>query len=98
MELIIKSHHIIAQKLKVEAIVLYPFILFANSPTPSILAHEMIHIKQIEFHGVLAFYTLYLWEYFQGRLQKMSHQQAYLNISFEKQAYGEQILWESRLV
>ena len=89
MKFIIRSHHIIAKKLRVEAIVLYPFILFAGSPSDSLLTHELIHIKQIELHGVLAFYTQYFLEYIQGRYNKMSHQEAYLNISFEKQAYAQ---------
>ncbi len=95
MKFIVKSHHIIAKKLGVEAIVLYPFILFADSPSDSLLTHELIHIKQIELHGALAFYTQYLCEYLQGRYQKMSHQEAYLNISFEKQAYAQDDLIKS---
>jgi hypothetical protein len=75
--------------LKINAIVLYPFVLYCDAkPSDEILKHEEIHLNQIKRDGVMGFYVQYLREYFMGRKQGLSHDQAYRNISYEKEAYN----------
>lgn len=75
----------------INGIVLWPFVLYAEK-NPHILVrnHEAIHVAQIKRDGVLKFYVLYLGEYFKGRLQGLSHNEAYFNISYEREAYKNQ--------
>lgn len=75
----------------INGIVLWPFILYADSePHPRVRNHEAIHADQIRRTGVRKFYARYLREYFRGRLAGLSHDEAYRNISFEKEAYENQ--------
>lgn len=77
---------------KIEGMVLYPFILFTSKhPERDIENHERIHWDQIKRDGVLKFYYRYLREYFMGRRRGLSHDQAYRNISYEREAYLNQI-------
>lgn len=77
-----------AKMLKVEGIVLYPFIFFApKNPDAYLLNHESIHWHQIERVGVITFYFTYLKEYVFYRKQGLLHDPAYRAISFEKEAY-----------
>lgn len=72
----------------INGIVLWPFLFYADrNPSPSILNHEEIHLEQLKRTGVVKFYFFYLSEYFKGRKQGLSHDEAYRNISFEKEAY-----------
>ena len=74
----------------INAIVLYPFILYCDkNPVEEVIRHELVHIQQIKKLGVGKFYALYLWEYCQGRRQGLTHDEAYRNISFEREAYGD---------
>ncbi len=51
------------------------------------LRHELAHVNQIARLGLVRFYWRYLTEYLRLRLKnKMSHQQAYDSISFEREA------------
>lgn len=73
------------------AIVLYPFIFFADkNPDQYIVNHEFIHVHQIKRLGIMKFYILYLYEYLQLRMKKKTHFEAYMEISFEREAYGNQ--------
>ncbi len=75
----------------INGIVLYPFILYADKfPSRTVRSHEKIHVNQIRSMGVLKFYLSYVGEYAQGRLKGLSHDQAYREISFEKEAYRDQ--------
>ena len=81
----------IAKVLNVQAIVLYPFVFFAEkNPGDILINHEMIHITQIKKLGVLRFYFHYIREYFSGRQKGLNHHEAYRSISFEKEAYENQ--------
>ncbi len=81
----------ILKPFKINAIVVYPFVLYCDpNPSLDIFTHEQVHLDQIKRVGILKFYRLYLWEYFQGRRLGMSHFEAYRNISFEKEAYEKQ--------
>ena len=81
----------VLRPLKIEAIVLYPFVFFAaKQPTEKIDNHERIHIEQIKRDGVLMFYARYFYEYFRFRRKGLSHDLAYHAISYEQEAYQHQ--------
>lgn len=70
--------------------VLGRIILFKESKevvSKKLLDHELIHQKQMDVHGVLGFYIKYLYEYIKNLVKYRNHNQAYLNIPFEKEAY-----------
>lgn len=91
MKTIMVTNSRLAKLLRVGGIVLYPFVFFADkNPAPSVVSHELIHIKQIRQSGVLLFYFQYAREYVLNRWHGMNHHEAYLAISFEKEAYAGQ--------
>lgn len=91
MRIRVRNGHWIPRLLKVEGIVLYPYVLFARREiSPVLLAHEMVHVRQVRARGWLAFYGGYLREYLRGRLSGQSHDAAYRAISFEDEAYRTQ--------
>ncbi len=76
---------------RINGIVLWPFLFYADAdPHPVIRNHEEIHLEQLRRTGVVKFYTRYLAEYFNGRMKGLKHDEAYRNISFEKEAYAQQ--------
>lgn len=78
----------LARILRVNGIVLYPFVFLApKDPDVYLLNHELIHLAQIKRVGVLRFYVTYLREYLRFRKQRMGHDEAYRSISFEREAY-----------
>ena len=66
---------------------LYPFILYVGVPTETIRKHEMVHVKQIQTLGVLYFYVTYLNYYIKGRMSGLNHNDAYMAIPYEVEAY-----------
>jgi len=48
--------------------------------------HEMVHVEQYKKFGFYRFLYLYVKEYFKYRLKGLNHYQAYIEISFEKDA------------
>jgi hypothetical protein len=84
--------------------VLYPYVLFSEPRTEvssTLLQHELIHVRQVRSNGWLRFYAQYLREYFSLRLSGSSGEEAYRNISFEKEAYafaGQIVLSEAEKV
>lgn len=75
------------------AITLWPFIVLREDclrDDPYLMNHEKIHLQQQKELFVLGFYILYSLEYFIRRLQYRSHLLAYLNISFEREAFENQ--------
>lgn len=81
----------IAKLIRVEAIVIYPFVFFASENPSSILVnHESVHLDQVKRLGFWTFYFLYLKEYILNRVQRMSHYEAYRAISFEREAFEKQ--------
>ena len=83
------------QKFGISAIVLYPFILFADSRQTipdRLFRHELQHIYQVQAHGWFGFYWKYLLAYFRLRRQGMNHQEAYFNNPFEIEARGAESL------
>jgi hypothetical protein len=80
----------IPKLLKVNAITLYPYILFSEAePSQSTMDHEMVHVGQIQKIGRFKFYLSYLLFYCALRLMGQDHQKAYYNIAYEKEAYGD---------
>lgn len=76
---------------RINGIVLWPFLFYADAdPNPIIRNHEEIHLEQLRQKGIMKFYFQYLAEYFQGRLKGLKHDEAYRNISFEREAYTHQ--------
>jgi len=75
-------------KLHVEGMALFPFILVKRTPCgPVLLNHERIHLRQQIELGIVLFYILYLLEYAVRLAIYGNHLRAYMNISFEKEAY-----------
>lgn len=73
--------------LKVDAILLFPFIFCKdNQITPRLFRHEIKHWEQCLKHWVIGFYVMYLLDYFLNRLKGMSHFSAYFWIPFEIEA------------
>jgi len=58
----------------------------AGSEREGILAHELVHVAQIERVGLLRFYGRYLTEYIANRRKGMPPAEAYRRISFEEEA------------
>lgn len=76
-------------KLGPDGMALFPFILVRQpNPSPTLLNHERIHLRQQLELGVLLFYLWYVLEYLFRRFQYRDHYTAYRNISFEREAYG----------
>ncbi len=71
-------------------IALWPFIVVKDSflkEDECFINHEKIHLRQQLELMVLPFYILYLTEYMVRLIMYRNSQKAYLNISFEREAY-----------
>ncbi len=71
-------------------IALWPFIVVKNSflkEDEAFINHERIHIRQQAELLVIPFYFFYFTEYIIRVMQYRNSQKAYLNISFEREAY-----------
>lgn len=76
---------------KISGITLFPFILLKNPADRDnriLLTHERIHLRQQAELLILPFYFWYMTEFFIKWIRFRSVQKAYLNISFEKEAYS----------
>lgn len=74
-----------------DGMALFPFILVRRpNPGPVLLNHERIHLRQQAELGVLPFYVWYGLEYLIRRFQYGEHYKAYRNISFEREAFGNE--------
>ncbi|GAB2595570.1 hypothetical protein [Spirosoma areae] len=72
-----------------DGMALFPFILVRQpNPSPTLLNHERIHLRQQAEFGIFAFYIWYVLEYMIRRFQYRTHYQAYRNISFEREAFA----------
>ncbi|HEX3582098.1 MAG TPA: DUF4157 domain-containing protein [Thermoanaerobaculia bacterium] len=54
----------------------------------TLLSHELTHVRQMRDLGVLRFGWRYLGEYVRNRLAGMRPDDAYRNISFEREAFS----------
>lgn len=87
----LRYRHWIPRLAGVQAIVLYPYVLFSATKekvSPLLLKHEMVHVRQVRREGWIRFYAAYLREYFALRLRGKSRDEAYRKISFEREAYA----------
>lgn len=72
-----------------DGMALFPFILVRRpNPSPTLLNHERIHLRQQAELGILPFYVWYLTEYLIRRLRYRDHYTAYRNICFEREAFA----------
>lgn len=72
---------------------LWPFILLREKALKEdlvLINHEKIHLRQQLEMLVLPFYIWYGAEYFFRLIQYKQHHLAYRNISFEREAYGNE--------
>lgn len=68
----------------------YPFVFLADKDdklNKVFINHERIHIRQQIELLILPFYILYILEYIYRLIQYKNRKVAYLNISFEREAY-----------
>lgn len=75
-----------------KAIALWPFIILSSPKLKDdkrLMIHERIHLKQQLELLIIGFYIFYLLEYFVRRI-KYNHYNAYIRISFEKEAYANE--------
>jgi hypothetical protein len=79
---------------QVVAMALWPFIILKDQATQknlSIVNHEKIHHRQQLELLIIPYYIWYFAEYWTSMVSNgFKHQQAYMNISFEKEAYANQ--------
>jgi hypothetical protein len=75
---------------KAQAITIFPFIFLkyhSDKINKVLINHERIHILQAIELLILPFYILYLTEFIVRLIQYRNFTRAYLNISFEREAY-----------
>jgi hypothetical protein len=71
----------------------YPFVFLTDKEdklNDVFINHEKIHIRQQLELLVLFFYVWYLLEYFFRLVQYKDRKKAYINISFEREAYANE--------
>jgi hypothetical protein len=64
-------------------------ILFKDDETeiaPISLRHELVHIEQMDRHGIARFYLIYLCDYLANLGRLRDHDAAYRHILFEREA------------
>lgn len=69
-------------------IVIGRFIVMKHE-SESLLAHEMVHQRQMDRYTVPGFYLVYLYHYVCGLFKYGSHRSAYRMNPLERQAYGD---------
>jgi hypothetical protein len=64
-------------------------ILFKDAKTeiaPALLRHELVHLEQIDRHGIIRFYLIYFRDYLANLWRLRDHDAAYRHIGFEREA------------
>lgn len=78
-----------------QAITLYPFVFVAVSKEDAartyIIAHELIHVKQIRKLGWFKFYFSYFCEFMANLRATKNFWFAYYNVSFEMDAFRREV-------
>ena len=85
-----KGWLIVASWLNVNAMALFPVILLRSDAMRNdevLLNHERIHLRQQLELLVLPFYVFYLLNYLVNLIRYRNHHEAYMGISFEREAY-----------
>jgi len=62
--------------------------------TSTLIAHELIHVRQFTEMGRMLFLVRYLWSYARNLAGHRNHQRAYLAIPQEVEAYGRAAAWQ----
>ncbi len=73
---------------------LFPFIILKNKQdvtNDTLINHEKIHLKQQAELFVIFFYLWYVLEFIMRLFQYKNWNMAYLNISFEREAYANEL-------
>jgi len=89
--IVLVSKYLISKKYR--GITLYPFIIIKNTKDENdlvLLNHEKIHIRQQVELLVIPFYLWYFLEFLYRWVQYKDKKIAYLNISFEREAYANE--------
>lgn len=79
---------------KINGITLYPFIFIKNPEDKKnsvLINHEKIHLKQQLELLIIFFYVAYVIEYYYHLLKLKNGHQAYLAISFEREAFAHEL-------
>lgn len=86
--------HWLPKKVGAEAITLYPYVLFGSDRQTSCaqyaVQHEFVHVRQVRKLGWLRFYASYVLQFLLGLLKTRSASQAYIGVSFEREAYTQE--------
>jgi hypothetical protein len=91
-----KLFYVVSKKLsksKFKGMAIYPFIIMKHASlrdNEMFVRHEKIHIKQQLELLIIPFFILYGIEYLIRLVQYKNSMKAYLNISFEREAYSNQ--------
>ena len=74
--------------MRASGMAIFPFLFVKNKkPSKVLINHERIHFRQQIEMLILPFYIWYLLEYLIYRLNGLNSYQAYMSISFEREAY-----------
>jgi len=79
---------------KINGITLYPFIFIKNPEDKKnsvLINHEKIHLKQQLELLIIFFYLAYVIEYYYHLIKLKNGHQAYLAISFEREAFAHEL-------
>lgn len=78
---------------KADAITIYPFVFLKSrvfKHNLQLINHERIHMRQATELLIVFFYISYLLEFLFRYVQYRNFHQAYLNISYEREAYANE--------
>jgi hypothetical protein len=79
------------KRINLGGIALFPVIIINSKLTKErqkvLINHELIHIRQQLELMVIPFYIAYLFNYLLNRFKYKTHNEAYRNIIFEKEAF-----------
>ena len=67
-----------------------------HEQSQSLLAHELVHVRQWQQYGSLGFLRRYLWAYLRNLVALRDHMAAYRAIPFEAEAREEAAAWKAR--
>lgn len=62
----------------------------------TLMAHELVHVRQFAEQGLIPFLATYARDYLRSRRAGSSHRQAYLDIEAEQEARAEADRWRNR--
>ena len=67
-----------------------------HEQSQSLIAHELVHVRQWQEHGRFGFLRRYLWAYARNLVALRDHMAAYRAIPFEAEARAEAARWKAR--